>query len=214
MFFLDDVSFRPGLDIKDVIQEVSLLAGILAVLGTLIKSWLDSKLSREQSARDLRWKQAEAAKALNDEMLTDPESDGAAFMLDNPGRKVEIPSTKEIVPIEEEDILRALCFDPEPTDEKSLHIRDCFDSLFYYLATLEHYIKTTLILEEDVKFPLDYYLPLLAKFRSPVDAYLIHFKLHRAQKFLAESKAWQTTSKPAEASQSKLDASAPASELN
>jgi hypothetical protein len=60
------------------------------------------------------------------------------------------------------DIESALDPNTGPSDKKLQYIQECFDSLFYYMATLEHYIASTLILPADVAFPLDYYVPLLA----------------------------------------------------
>ena len=53
------------------------------------------------------------------------------------------------------------------------------------MAMLEHNIASTLVLAEDVMFPLDYYIGILRKnFHAEVDAYLDRFDLARAKKFL------------------------------
>jgi hypothetical protein len=179
---------------KDLLQELAWLATAITVIVTIVKSISESKLSREQRARDLRWKQAEAAKSLNSQMLNDPLSKDARLMLDFPDGTVEIPPTKTRVPITEKDICLALSTEPGSTDELHAYIQRCFDNLFYYLATLEHYIDTTLVVSDDVKFPVDYYVRLLDEYQPEVDNYLAKNHLYRAQAFLKRCRSW---SKPA-----------------
>src|SRR5262245_18644605 len=69
-----DIKTRSGISMGDVLQNMAwLAAGAGAIIAT-IKLWSELRQGREQSARDLRWKQAEAGKSLNDEMLTDPQA--------------------------------------------------------------------------------------------------------------------------------------------
>lgn len=177
---------------RDNVQVIPWIASAVAVLATIIKSWSESKLSRDQRARDLRWKQAEAAKSLNGEMMNDAMSTDARFMLDFPGKPIEIPATKSKIPIQKADIRLALSIEHEPTEEVHPYIQRCFDNLFYYLSTMEHYIATTLILPDDVKFPLDYYLPLLDEYQPEVSRYLARYRLHRAAAFLERCRSWST----------------------
>jgi len=176
-------------DTKDLLQALSWAAGAAAVLITIVKFWSEFRLGREQRAQDLRWKQAEAGKRLNDEMMDDKEASVVLEMLDCDGREFEVPGCGR-VPVTYEDLRTSLTPTEMVPDSKVLYIRDCFDSLFYYLATLEHYIQATLILREDVAFPVDYYVPLLAELRPEVDVYLRHFDLRRAEAFLHRYSQW------------------------
>jgi hypothetical protein len=144
---------------------------------------------QKQRKDDLRWRQAQAGKSLNDEMQTDPKAWPAMQMLDSSERRYILPSV-ERVSISKQDVRAALDVNTTAGDEKSVYIRDCFDSLFYFMAMMEHYISSTLILYEDVAFPMEYYVPLLANFRREVAAYLDKYKLTRTVEFLKRFPAW------------------------
>jgi hypothetical protein len=45
--------------------------------------------------------------------------------------------------------------------------------------------------EEDVAYPIEYYIPLLADLKSEVSAYLSKNGLWRAEKYLDKSAAWR-----------------------
>lgn len=136
-----------------------------------------------QSKLELRWKQAEAAKKLLDEMLTDPDAGNAMRMLDWADTKFEVEPGLRVV-IEVEDYVKALRISDFDFDDKELYIRDSFDSLFYYMAMIEHYIQSDLVRLEDVLFPLDYYVRIMNENRPVFDAFLNHYKLERAMQFM------------------------------
>src|SRR5262245_21244180 len=95
---------------RDLLQNLAWLATGAGAILAAIKLWSELRLGREQRARDLRWKQAEAGKSLNDEMLTDPQAWPALQMLDYDGLEFELPS-KARVHITHADLRFAL--DPE-----------------------------------------------------------------------------------------------------
>jgi hypothetical protein len=174
------------------LQAGAWLATAIGATVAAVKLWSELRLGREQRARDLRWKQAEAAKALHDQMLDDPESRLALQMLDYTGRSFEFPTEREWV-VTEADLMQALNPATDGTstgDVKVTDIRYCFDGLFYYLAALHHNIASTLILTEDVAFPLDYYVPLLAEYRPELEAYFAAYRLHQTKAFLQRYEAW------------------------
>jgi hypothetical protein len=184
----------PAIDtnLKDWIQAISWAAAGAGVIVAFLKYWSEVRAGREQRAADLRWRQAEAGKSLNDEMLTDPKAWAAMQMLDYSGRTFDLPSGEQ-VPITHNDVADALGPKTENLTEKQVFIRDSFDSLFYYMAMLEHYIASTLIRSEDVAYPLDYYVPLLAQFKAQVSSYLSRYKLTRTGVFLSRYDAWRKT---------------------
>jgi len=183
-------------DLKDWLQAIAWIAAAIGAFVAAIKFWSELRLGREQRNRELRWRQAEAGKSLNDEMLIDQWAWPALQMLDDDGREFELPS-KRRTQITHDDLRRAL--DPSipmgsVDREKDTYIVECFDSLFYYMSTLEHYISSTLIIPEDVEFPLDYYMHHLSKFRPVVEKYLQEFRLVKAFAFLRRYPAWEGAS--------------------
>jgi hypothetical protein len=175
------------------LQALAWVATAVGIVVTGVKFGIELRLTREQRERDLRWKQAEAGKALNDEMLEDPRAWLALQMLDYPGRTFKLLPSEKTVVVTHDDVRRALDPVTQTSEDKLLDIRDCFDSFFYYLAAFEHRIQNTLILPEDVAYPMEYYVRLLAKFRPQVDAYLRHYELDRSQAFLAKYPEWRGT---------------------
>lgn len=181
-----------------VVAAGSFIAAAGSVIVAIWKLLSDAHASREQRERDLRWRQAEAGKKLNDAMMADAESWAAMRMLDFSGRKFQLPSTASstTVTVTHSDLSTVLNSSTTVTDDKGVYIRDCFDRLFYYLATLEHYISSKLIRYEDVAFPIEYYVPLLANFKSEAESYLVKYQLVRAQAFLSRFQAWKTPKSP------------------
>jgi hypothetical protein len=172
------------------LQAVSWLAAGVGVLIAALKYRTDSRLSREQQSRELRWKQAQAGKSLNDEMQGDPWAWPALEMLDYPEEEFEISPGKR-TRITHDDFRIALNPALDLSDPKHIYIRKCFDTLFYFMAMLEHNISSTLILSEDVAFPLDYYIPLLADFREQIDGYVAKYRLTRTRAFLHRYPPWR-----------------------
>ncbi len=57
--------------VKGRLQAIAWLAAAAGAIVAAFKFWSELHLGRDQLARELRWKQAEAGKALDDEMLDD-----------------------------------------------------------------------------------------------------------------------------------------------
>jgi len=180
--------------LKDWLQAGAWLAAAIGLFVTVIKFWSEFREGRLQRERDLRWRKAQAGKSLNDEMQEDEYAWAAMQMLDSEHREFKLPSG-ETATITQTAIATAL--DPAicSNDEKDIYIRDCFDTLFYFLAMMEHYISSTLILEDDVAYPIEYYVPLISTFRAQIAAYLARYGLWRTRLFLERYSAWRDTTK-------------------
>ena len=192
---------------KDWIQTLSWLGAVIGIVLALIKYVSEQRQNREQRERELnqsqlelRWKQAEAAKKLLDEMLTDTRAVAAMQMLDWNDLEFEVkPGIK--LSVWEKDYLQALRISNLKFDDKETYIRNCFDSLFYFMAMIEHYIHSDLVRLEDIAFPLDYYIKIINKNREVFDKFLIHYKLNRTLRFMKrldgyEEEALATQSAP------------------
>jgi hypothetical protein len=189
-------------EIKEWLQDGAWFAAFAGLIVAIVKLWIELKAGRIQREGELRWRQAEAGKGLNDEMQTDERAWPAMQMLDSNSRSYEIREG-EWVTITSEDVARALMqrTEEEGEDEKkkAIFIRDCFDTLFYFFAMFDHYISNSLILPDDVAYPVEYYVPRLAQIGPQVAAYLQEYGLQRAQDFLMRYPAWSSAMK-AEAS--------------
>jgi hypothetical protein len=175
--------------LKDWLQAGAWVATAFGVVVTVVKFWSEVKQGRLQRDRELRWRQAQAGKALNDEMQTDEYAWAALQMLDSERRTFKTSTgTVEVIA---SDITAALDADAGRGDEKGTFIRDSFDALFYFMAMLEHYISSGLIRPEDVAYPMEYYVPLLAMHEREVSEYLRRYDLWRARTFLERYEAWR-----------------------
>jgi hypothetical protein len=183
--------------LKEVLEAGSWLAAIVGGIVVALKFGTELRQGREQRAKDLRWRQAQAGKALNDEMLDDPEAAVALQMLDFDGRAFKFPSG-DVHRVSHDQVRRILDPRNENKDlsQNDLYVRDCFDGLFYYFATLEHYVRSTLVLRDDIAFPLDYYVPLLTRLLPEVERYLDHFGLERSKAFLSRYEKWRERTSP------------------
>jgi hypothetical protein len=188
-----------GTTAKDWLQVISWLAVAFGLVVAVIRFRVELRLGREQRERELRWKQAEAGKELNDEMLDDPLAWPALQMADYGGRSFQLPSSQR-VSVTDQDVRYALHPGSSIVDEKHIFIRDCFDNLFYSLAMFDHYIDSALVRPEDVSYPIEYYVPRLRKFAPEIDGYLEAFELHRARKFLRRYQSWRDVASPGGAS--------------
>lgn len=153
---------------KDWIDLITLIGGIVAVGGGLVaafKTIQELRQSRRQRCEELRWKQANIAKQLLDELFDREYSENAVLMLDwNKGQRKYVVGNESLM-ISYKDVITALKKDQsdltrEPSDglsEKEIYIRECFDFFFYFVDRIRHYIKINLINFDDIKAPLKSY---------------------------------------------------------
>ena len=156
-------------------------------------SWvrdLAGSTDRHQRARELRWKQAESARQLIDQMFHEEDSNYATIMLDSYTRTYPVPGAGD-VEITWTDVLQALnvqSFAKE--DPKSDFIRDCFDMLIYYLDRFEHLIQAGLITFEHVRTPIQYYVDPMAEHKAIFIPYIQFCKYKNIWRFLDRFPEW------------------------
>jgi hypothetical protein len=146
-------------------------------------------LQREQ---ELRWKQAELARTLLDEIFDYGPSNDAWRMVD--GEKIYTDDKDNEYHITMEIVRQAL---PKPWNDESsgsnLYIRWCFDALFYYLERLEQSVQVKLVRFEDLAAPTAYYIALMAKDKKIFQDYAELIRFHRAVQFLERFPEWRDT---------------------
>jgi hypothetical protein len=195
----------PGMDAyaKDLIDSVAKLAGLITVAAVLLtfglqlRRWRhDRALAVEEQGKatlqrndELRWKRASAAKALNDEMLDDSQVATAFRVLDYPSAAIQVDGTDETAVVTAQQIREALNPHIPARTPLPRTLREAFDALFYYLATMEHYAESKLIVPEDVAYPLDYYYWHFERLKQPIQEYLTWYGLERANNFLMRQRS-------------------------
>jgi hypothetical protein len=177
-------------NLSNWVQLSSWGVAILAAPLALFKYLTELRQSREQRERDHRWKQAEAGKELNDEMMDDPEASAALDMIDGTRKRFEI-TPGQTQPITENEYLGILAAGDSESSDKAEYVLRCFDALFYYFNALDHRIKSDLVREEDVAFPLSYYVPIMCANRPTFLKYLKHHNLVGATGYLNRFSEWR-----------------------
>lgn len=147
--------------------------------------------NRNQRKRELRWKKAELARELSEEVWEVEESRCALRMVDAHEREFKLPSGQS-AKIDRAVYVAALTTTDEPNGEVSIFVRDCFDELFFFLARLEHAIRTKLINFEDVQFPWEYYAKILAADKAALSAYNESIGYGRTISFFERFDVWNS----------------------
>lgn len=172
------------------IQATSWLAAVLAGIFGIVKIVIELRRSREQRDDDLRWRKAQAAKLLNDEMLSHEGAVAVMTLLDWDGRMYEIVAGTK-VRIDTADMLHSLRVENLVFSPTETFVRDGFDFFFYYCALFHHYISRGLVDFEDLSYPVDYYIGLLSRNRPVFEAYLDEYRFARAKRFLDRFESWR-----------------------
>ncbi len=129
-----------------------------------------------QREQELRWKQAELARQMLDEIFDYGPSNDAWRMVDDEEAYKDDKGNQYRINMDQ--VRRAL---PKPwSDECSgpdVYVRWCFDALFYYLERLEQSVRIKLVRIEDLTASTSYYIELMAKDKKLFQDYakLIHF---------------------------------------
>lgn len=175
---------------RELIQEFMWIVVSIGGLVAAFRGIHEVLLNRRQRQREHRWRQAEVAKTLLDEIWSNDASQAAMLMLDWTNREYEI-EPGVTVRIVVEDVVGALRTEDISFDLKEAYIRDCFDEFLDGLQRLEHYIDIDLIHFEDVEYPVAYYVEELTNLREPVERYLKKYDFTKTGAFLNRFEFWK-----------------------
>jgi hypothetical protein len=197
-----------------ILQAAAWFAAVVAAVYGLHKGERELRATRLQRLSELNWRRAEAAKKLNDELMSDSQALNAMLMVDFPGGRpfrvpehsgavsgkladkpagtlVELtePLPSFAVIVDKRTLLKALALRPREGDQVvavDRFIRDSFDQWLYRLGVMQHYINRRLVSDEDVAYPTDYYVRRLAEvgLRAIVHAYVQQYDFYLTREFL------------------------------
>jgi hypothetical protein len=136
--------------LETYIKYLGFIGALIAAFSGIYQLWQNNV----QGGRELRWKQAETARAMVNKMMED-EGWKAMEMMDweDEGRDYEINGQKERV---NAAAVYASLEKDESTD-KDRYIIDRLDRTFFLVSQLESAVRSDLVRIEDVKFPLSWY---------------------------------------------------------
>jgi hypothetical protein len=159
---------------------------VVATVVGLFKAIYEIQESRKQRAEELRWKRANAAKELLEEIHGHELSASAVHMMDwcDGEADYQMVSGGARETISYTEVIEALKKNgKEVLKPKEIYIRDCFDWFFYRIDRIEHYIRRGLIDFEDVRAVFKIYAQVTAKDRPVYDDFLAFHQYELAQDF-------------------------------
>jgi hypothetical protein len=161
----------------------SFKATIAATLITIGSAVVTGGFAVLQWRKELRWKQAELARTLLDEIFDYDPSNDAWRMVD--GKEIYKDGKGNEYRINMGLVRQAL---PTPwADDRGgqdVYIRWCFDALLYYLERLEQSVQINLVRMEDLTAPTSYYIELMAKDKKLFRDYAELIRFHGAVAFM------------------------------
>jgi hypothetical protein len=147
--------------VKDRFDAASKSVAIIGGLTSAVILILAMRGGTEQRARELRWNQAKLAMELVDGMLSDSQAfnalrmaDWSAYDYEIKGKDYEITSTQVQFALDVKN-------NRNLPGIQGIFIRESFDRLFYHMGKIERSLESGLIRFEDVRSPMDYYVPFL-----------------------------------------------------
>lgn len=184
------------MELKETIQIVSEIVLIVGGLFAAYKIITEMKQARIQRHMDLRWKQANAAREMLNQMLAATKANDATIMLDWSGREFSISDTKKAT-ISFAEVRQGLRTDNVSFNEKEVYIRDCAYAFLFHVELIEQAIRNELIAFKDVKFPMEYYIAAMRKNNvyNAYNQFIKEYDYKNAERFLARFHAKLKTSK-------------------
>jgi hypothetical protein len=135
---------------ESLVTLVGVIGGLIAVFSGVHQLWQGNI----QSARDLRWKQAELARVMVEKMVADKGWESMEMMdWEDEGREYEIDGRK--LKINANAVYAAL--EKGESTDTDRHIIDRLDRAFFLVSQLESAVRSDLVKIEDVRFPLSWY---------------------------------------------------------
>lgn len=141
--------------------------------------------------REFRWRQAEMARTILDQLWADPLARAAMKMLDWTGLTYTHEGQKT-GPITHEAMTKSLRTTNTQFTFDEQFVRDAFDQLFDGFERIEHYLAIKLVIWDDVSGRLEYYVSLLARRKPTFDAFLKTYGFTLAGRLLIRFSAWQS----------------------
>ena len=151
----------------------------------LVKGSMEIRESRRLREEELRWKRANSAKELLDDIHNREFEKNAVHMLDwcDGQAQYEIALGRKVV-ISYHDVLAALAKNSTASsDPKDAYIRDCFDWFFYRVDRIQHYINRELIDFDDVRDIFEIYAREINRNWKTYDDFFAYHEYKLARQF-------------------------------
>jgi hypothetical protein len=189
--------------VKDLIDSLAKVAGLLTVAAGLATLWLqlhrwredrlksigDQERTLELRREELRWRKASLARDVLDQLFRDTRAFNAMRMLDWSGRTYEVDGNRVVIGTQ--TMLHSLRIEELRFAPEEAFVRDSFESLFDHMQLIEHFLTMQLLEFDDVRYPFSYYADLMAKRKSVFAAFLSKYGYTLAMEFLNRFSSWR-----------------------
>jgi hypothetical protein len=145
---------------------------------------------------ELRWKRAELARKLLDDVFADDDAAQGFYMLD--GLNYPYKDWKnEAIDVEPEDIRATLnkALATQQLDDKEARVLFCLDSVLYFLNRIGNPLTSKLILFEDIATPCEYYVGLIAQHKRAFSQYALSVGYRDLLGFFERFSVWASHAK-------------------
>jgi hypothetical protein len=174
---------------KDMFQMAAWGVAIATGLWAIIRGLNESRENRHERELRRRWDQAKVGKELTDELIE--KAWDAMEMLDWAGGRSFDIGGGVMVAVNDEMLRKALVAEYGSFDPPGTYIRDQFDLFFFHMRRIEHAVEIALVEFDDVRFPLEYYVRLMAAIdRDLFEAYMTFFGFEMAVRFARRVPDW------------------------
>jgi hypothetical protein len=156
-------------DVKEILQDTIWIIAILGSCAAAFRAIYEMRQNRIQRIKELKWKQADAARSILHEIHEHPLAQHASSLMDWTEGKATYNVNGKPEEICYQDVLDALRLPlARLTEPRQVFIRSCMDWFFYYIDRIEHYIRIELIDFEGVG-PV--FRPYVRRIKNDFDAY-------------------------------------------
>ena len=142
----------------------------------------------EQQALRLRWDQANMAREVNHRFLDDPQAQVVLGLvdcdLDTYSAKDKLENKDYTYNLAQKEDVHAMGTDAAQLGDKDIFLRDCFDAWFYWMALMEQYLQSKLILQGDIEYPSRYYVRRLFEDQALSAACVQYLKHYEIEKYV------------------------------
>ena len=174
------------MDIKDYFQIVAWLVASIGGVIAAFKAIVEVRLNRKQRESELRWKQAQLAKELLDEIEENSLIRNAKNLIDRHEYEYYVREN-QIEIIHHEEVLDSLNKEVESLvslNEKEKFIIECLEELFMKFERLEHLIVIKLIEFDDICDPLYWWVKVMNQRHNNYEEFLVKYDYGQAINFL------------------------------
>jgi hypothetical protein len=169
-------------------EKIESFASLFGLFGGAIAAYVaivQLIQSNKEKAESLLWRKAEMGKKLLDELFSNAKANDAFNILDVDGYIITDQENGVKYMINHAQLHSDLrVTGPIKLMPQELQVRYRFDAILQGFSDFEHYIRIGLVIENDLKPALNYYVKIACEFKKEIIAYGLRFGFDLGLDFL------------------------------